>query len=946
MTVLTSLLSYDELRAHGTKDVGNLITLLEPRGDSKNKTVGEGLCHLAGIFPFTTGDYTPYQNVFTDAAAVALAAHHLNVGDGSIVPEVENLDQRCPIRFTTEFADTEYKGGVALNHAALMMNRKQREQRPCAVIGAHRSSVSIPLSIYTGFRNLVQVSATSTSVDLDDSSQYPLFARTIPSDHGNSIPIMMYFSGILKVKYLSVINVNDAYGNAFVDGLRKAANQIDPGINIHQIPVDDGAVNFTDVVSSLKSVKYRFIFAIIFSRKTHNALLKEAYKQGVAGNGKHNWFFADSFADTLEGQTFEYDSSLHLAYRGIATIQTVGGVKGRGTYDKFVSEMETLRNPDDIQYLGSILPKYDNPNYDNNFTFMYNESLFSSLNIDPPLHYEAVIALGLSACNATGKKESFNMNGTTHFQSLVQTTFQGISGRVIIDSKTGTRDPKSALYTVTNYQEDIQNDGNVIFKPVMTDLFLGGKWEEQEDYIFNDNTAILPSDIPLPNMDVKTLKPLVRGIAGTLSVVTLISAFYFIWWTKHNSLMPVVKSSQPFFLIMLCIGVIILISSIIPIIIDHDGMTTIESTIICNSIPWLVVIGISVILSALSTKAYRVNKIWRSAKRLQHIKVALTKKDIAVPMVLLLSANIIILSAMVTIAPSQWGIIVQSEDDFGRPNKKYAQCSHTDQTPYFIAMGILNATLLIVAIIEAYQARSLSTEFSETQYILMALVSVLLVLFVGSSILFIARDNPDAIVLVGSAIIFVTCSCFLLLIFVPKMHYLKVYRKDKREGKLRRRSSFYSENDGLSTHFSSETDGMKMVTIQPAHVLAEENELLKKRLSLSQKENRGLKNGKGEVEIDKESKKLNSSCLDDTHSSFETSGIKIVTKQPAHVLEEENESLKKKLLLAQAHNRVLENEKTEVKMDKESRKLKNRCLNDTSKAFKVPLSHSIYQGNY
>lgn len=56
----------------------------------------------------------------------------------------------------------------------------------------------------------------STSADLDDTSQYPLFARTVPNDAGTAIPIIHYFNTVLKANHLVVVNVNDAYGNAFV----------------------------------------------------------------------------------------------------------------------------------------------------------------------------------------------------------------------------------------------------------------------------------------------------------------------------------------------------------------------------------------------------------------------------------------------------------------------------------------------------------------------------------------------------------------------------------------------------------------------------------------------------------------------------------------------------------------------------------------------------------
>lgn len=52
---------------------------------------------------------------------------------------------------------------------------------------------------------------------LDDKSQYPLFARTIPNDEGTAVPLVIKLKE-WGVKYLAVLHVDDAYGNAFAEG--------------------------------------------------------------------------------------------------------------------------------------------------------------------------------------------------------------------------------------------------------------------------------------------------------------------------------------------------------------------------------------------------------------------------------------------------------------------------------------------------------------------------------------------------------------------------------------------------------------------------------------------------------------------------------------------------------------------------------------------------------
>lgn len=102
-----------------------------------------------------------------------------------------------------------------------------------------------------------------------------------------------------------------------------------------------------------------------------------------------------------------------------------------------------------------------------------------------PLSYEATIALGLAACDAY-KEETQQLSGADHFGHLINTTFTGVSGSVEFDKLTGTRDPKSSLYSVANYVAEPAGSGEIEFKPHITDLFQKGEWVNQKPYIFND----------------------------------------------------------------------------------------------------------------------------------------------------------------------------------------------------------------------------------------------------------------------------------------------------------------------------------------------------------------------------------------------------------------------------------------------------------------------------
>lgn len=546
---LFSLPAVDALRT-------NAVILERPEGSNVDIVTdkdgeNDAICRLIGLLPFHTGNHVPSLLGHGDMAAIVLAAHHLNTGDGSIVPQIQGLHERCKVRFSVEAADTEFDGGKALRQVNELTGRNptdMQEPMPCAFIGPYRSAVSISTSIILGTLGYAQVSPASVSDELDDKSQYPLFGRTVPSNQGNAIPLALYVRDVLKLQHLAVIYVNDSYGNGYVDSLHKAADVYTPDLKIHPIPLDIGGTSMESAIAKLKDVRYRFVLAAVFTRETHDALMAEAYKQGVAGNGLHNWFFGATFVDTLSNRVFEKGSPLHLAYRGIGQIQFSGGVDGLPNYDTYLHKIAQLQNPTDMEYLRNVFPKYDDEEHES-WTSMADdpEFLLTVPNSYNPFSYEAAIALGIAACDAI--TENNILTGQDHMAALRKTVFKGVSGNnVVFNNVTGTRDPSSALFKVTNYVEREQQDGDIRFEPVTAYLFRRSRWVFVQDYLFNDGTSNIPVDIaPLENsgdglVDTGVLVGALLAIVIILGLLGLLfrahrrKAKEFLWLIKREEL--------------------------------------------------------------------------------------------------------------------------------------------------------------------------------------------------------------------------------------------------------------------------------------------------------------------------------------------------------------------------------------------------------------------------
>jgi hypothetical protein len=152
------------------------------------------ICHLLALWRYSTlvPDIESDDNGLKaqslgkgfcgDSAGALMAAHHFNHGVGTVVKELEGINQRCNARFTTEFVDSyssltrsvetiseAHRLGVTTAEGSCITSRSEtlsvlldpasaRLPRPCAVLGPFRSAVSAATGIISGVYGLPQIS--------------------------------------------------------------------------------------------------------------------------------------------------------------------------------------------------------------------------------------------------------------------------------------------------------------------------------------------------------------------------------------------------------------------------------------------------------------------------------------------------------------------------------------------------------------------------------------------------------------------------------------------------------------------------------------------------------------------------------------------------------------------------------------------------------------------
>jgi Receptor family ligand binding region len=155
------------------------------------------LVDLKAYFPFTVGSTDVVRHhAFDDAFAFLLAVYFFNnpttspfLSETALTSPTENSTSirpeeisACNVRLTTKLFNSHFnQRDVTQSFTQVLARTPSFGDYPptAAVVGAYRSTESLPLAILTSVNAIPLVSASSTAVDLDKRDLYPYFGRTV-----------------------------------------------------------------------------------------------------------------------------------------------------------------------------------------------------------------------------------------------------------------------------------------------------------------------------------------------------------------------------------------------------------------------------------------------------------------------------------------------------------------------------------------------------------------------------------------------------------------------------------------------------------------------------------------------------------------------------------------------------------------------------------------------
>jgi ABC-type glycerol-3-phosphate transport system substrate-binding protein len=288
------------------------------------------------------------------------------------------------------------------------------------------------------------------------------------------------------------------------------------------------------------------------------------------------------------------------------------------------------------------------------------------------------------------------------------------------------------------------------------------------------------------------------GLGGMICGGALLVLFWTLWYRRHR----VIIAAQSNILIQSSVGIFFLGLTIPLLSLDESlGLNKEVLDYTCMVIPWCYTLGFTILFSAVYAKIRQCKKVYSDPHR--HHNVLLVPPRSAVKLCFrLLMLNGAILFIWNTVDPLLWyreempgtsssSSLWDREGDTGRARialpDTYGTCrgEGNGYIGFATLLFVVNQTMLVFAILQAFKCRFLTVEFNEMQWLPLALVPLVEAWTVGAPILFLVQAYPTGIFIVLTMVIGFSSVSAMLAIFAPKEWYIRKDYHDMEKKKVR-----------------------------------------------------------------------------------------------------------------------------------------------------------------
>ena len=264
-----------------------------------------------------------------------------------------------------------------------------------------------------------------------------------------------------------------------------------------------------------------------------------------------------------------------------------------------------------------------------------------------------------------------------------------------------------------------------------------------------DSTRWTGADCSIEVMhNYNLIPPALKITAYSLYSVLVIVILIMFCWLHRNKDTAQVKSYQPFFLKLVLVGSLISSSAIIVIGIESE---THVPSFVCMLGPWLYSIGFSIVFGTLFAKLRRVHLIFQKSSRM--LRISITIKETLIKIGIILLVDILLLTVWSIVDPMHWVRHVTIEDKYGDPLSSQAGCTCNKPWIWLALLGALHLSLLVMSSYMCYEARNISTRYSEAKYLRTTIFLNTEIYMIGIPVIIITREDPKARFFVSCIII-------------------------------------------------------------------------------------------------------------------------------------------------------------------------------------------------
>jgi hypothetical protein len=173
-------------------------------------------------------------------------------------------------------------------------------------------------------------------------------------------------------------------------------------------------------------------------------------------------------------------------------------------------------------------------------------------------------------------------------------------------------------------------------------------------------------------------------------------------------------------------------------------------------------------------------------------RVAVKEMDAVLPLAILMVINVAIMIVWTILDPLVW---VRTEPNDAFESQGFCQESKGSGIVFKSCIGVVNIVALVMANVQAFRARNISSEFSDSFNVMMTMLSLLQALIIGLPLMILVQDNHVATYFIWCGLIFIVTTAVLGLMFFSKILLVKERAKHPPERSSRRMTAI-----SLSAH--------------------------------------------------------------------------------------------------------------------------------------------------